>query len=268
MALTHTEVKPGVFHISDGRGNFCTLLAGETGAVLFDTMLGFDDLRSYVAELTPFEPTVVISHFHFDHMGGAHQFEKVYLHEAELPLMDLGYERIAVLTETLNADLTEMSACYTRRERMAVIEEGTVLDLGGMTAQVVHLPGHTAGSIGLLCRERELLLAADALSPQYCIFFTESLPLATSVDTMRKIKELPFTHFLSAHFDLLFDRSTLDKFETAMVLPENKKGMKYDYPTLPGERGRFFVSVINDPEIDQLIGIAVKEEDVPALQKS
>ncbi len=267
MALTHVEVKPNVFHITDGIGNFCTLLAGTTGAVLFDTMLGSDDLKGYVAALTPFAPTVIASHFHFDHLGGAYQFERVYLHPAEFPLLPLGRERIPVLTETLHADLSPMAVCYTDLDRLAPIGEGTVLDLGGLTAEVIHLPGHTAGSIGLLCRERGLLLAADALSPQYCIFFRESLPLARSAQTLEEIKKLPFDHFLSAHFDFLFPRSAVDKFRAAMDLPEKKKGMQYQYPLLPEEHGRFFVVNHMDDELGQLIGIVVKEEDVPALRK-
>ena len=31
--------------------------------------------------------------------------------------------------------------------------EGDVINLGGMTLEVVELPGHPAGSIGLYCRE-------------------------------------------------------------------------------------------------------------------
>ena len=62
MSLTHTEVRPGLFHIGDGRENFCTLIVGDTGAILFDTMLGFDDLKGYVAGLTDFEPMVMNIH--------------------------------------------------------------------------------------------------------------------------------------------------------------------------------------------------------------
>ena len=80
MSLTHQQLLPGVFHICDGRDNYCTLLAGETGAILFDTMMGFDDLRGYVRELTPFDPMVINSHCHFDHMGGNHQFDRVYMY--------------------------------------------------------------------------------------------------------------------------------------------------------------------------------------------
>lgn len=267
MSLTHKEVLPGVFHIGDGRGNFCTLLVGETGAILYDTMLGFDDLKGYVAALTGFGPMVINSHCHFDHAGGNHQFDRIYMSEEEFPLLELAHSRIPTLTQTLNADLSAMECCYTDRDRISAIEPGTVMDLGGMTVEVVALPGHTPGSIGLLCREHRLLLSGDALSPQYCIFFQESLPLAESKKTLDQILTLPMDHFLSSHFDILFPAKYVEIFRACLDLPGKKRGMDYGYPILPEEKGKFFVHTLNDPEIGQLIGVAVKEADAPLLTK-
>ncbi len=267
MSLFHKEIEDKIYHIGDGRGNFCTLIVGETGAILFDTMLGFDDLKGYVAELTSFEPMVINSHCHFDHAGGNHQFDRVYMSEGEFPLLDLAYSRIPTLTKTLEADLSAMECCYMDRDRIFPIEPGTVIDLGGKTVKVIALPGHTPGSIGLLCQEERLLLAGDALSPQYCIFFQESLPLEVNKQTIHGMWELPFDQFLSSHFDLVFDKDIIHKFEACFDLIGKKRGMDYLYQILPEERGRFFVLTINDPEINTLIGVAVKNSDVPPLTK-
>lgn len=267
MSLTHKEILPGIFHIGDGRGNFCTLLTGETGAILFDTMMGFDDLKSYVAGLTCFEPMVINSHCHFDHMGGNYQFDRVYMSEADFPLMELGHSRIPTLIKTLGADLSPMECCYTDWDRVSAIEPETVIDLGGRTVKVIALPGHTPGSIGLLCREDGLLLAGDALSPQYCIFFQESLPLEVSKQTIHGLWDVPFDHFLSSHFDLVFDKKIIHKFEACFDLIGKKRGMDYVYQILPEERGRFFVLTINNPEINTLIGVAVKNSEAGILTK-
>lgn len=265
MSLFHKEIREGLYHIGDGRGNFCTLIVGETGAVLYDTMMGFDDLKRYVAGLTAFEPMVINSHCHFDHAGGNHQFDRVYMSREEFPLLDLAYSRIPTLTQTLKADLSSMEVCYTDRERIFAIEPDTELDLGGRTIKVIALPGHTPGSIGLLCQEERILLAGDALSPQYCIFFRESLPLSVSKATMKMLWELPFDHFLSSHFERLFDKKIMHKFEACFDLVGKKRGMQYVYQILPEERGRFLVHTAQDPEIGELIGIVVKESDAAIL---
>lgn len=263
MSLFHNEVRPGLYHIGDGRGNFCTLITGKTGAILFDTMLGFDDLKGYVSGLTGFAPMVINSHSHFDHAGGNRQFDRVYMSRDELALLELGYSRLPVLTRTLDADLTPMECCYADRARIDVIEPDTVIDLGGRTVQVIALPGHTPGSLGLLCREDRILLAGDALSPQYCIFFRESLPLSVSRQTLHMLWDVPFDWFLSAHFETLFEKRVMEKFEACFDLVGKKRGMEYVYQTLPEERGRFFVLDPFDAETGQLIGIVVKESDVP-----
>ena len=267
MSLFHKEIGKGIYHIGDGRGNFCTLITGETGAILFDTMLGFDDLKGYVMELTRFEPMVINSHCHFDHAGGNHQFDRVHMSREEFPLLDLAYSRLPTLTQTLHADLSAMECCYTDRDRIASIEPETVIDLGGRTVKVLALPGHTPGSIGLLCQEDRLLLAGDALSPQYCIFFQESLPKEVSKATIHSLWDQPFDHFLSAHFEMMFPKRIMEKFEACFELVEKKRGMDYVYQILPEERGRFFVLTPKDPEIGQLIGVAVKDCEVPALTK-
>lgn len=267
MSLFHKEVRDGIYHIGDGRGNFCTLIVGETGAILFDTMLGFDDLKGYVAGLTDFEPMVINSHCHFDHMGGNWQFDRVYMNESDFPLMELGYSRIPTLTKTLEADLSRMECCYTDWDKVSNIEPETVIDLGGRTVKVIALPGHTPGCIGLLCQEKRLLLAGDALSPQYCIFFQESLPLDVSRQTIHSLWELPFDHFLSSHFDIVFHKDIIHKFEACFDLIGTKRGMDYVYQILPEERGRFFVLNIKDPEINTLIGVAVKNSEAGILTK-
>jgi len=210
---------------------------------------------------------VINSHCHFDHAGGNHQFDRVFMSREELPLLDLAHSRIPTLTQTLHADLSAMECCYTDRERISAIDPGMEFDLGGKTVKVIGLPGHTPGCIGLLCLEDRLLLAGDALSPQYFTFFEESLPLSASRETMKKLWELPFDHFLSSHFDMVFDKKVMEKFEACFDLGERKRGMEYVYPILPEQRGRFLVLTPQDPEIGQLIGIVLRDSDVPALAR-
>lgn len=48
--------------------------------------------------------------------------------------------------------------------RILPIEPGDVIDLGGLTVEVIHLPGHTQGSILLLLREDRVLFTGDAIN--------------------------------------------------------------------------------------------------------
>ena len=83
MAELHPQLKnirfsDRVIQITDSIGNACTLVTGSKKAILFDTMAGPCDLKSYVSTLTDLPLTVVCSHGHFDHISGSWQFEEVW----------------------------------------------------------------------------------------------------------------------------------------------------------------------------------------------
>ena len=262
MEFSCQEIMPGVRQIGDGQGNFCTLLTGSHSAVLFDTMTGLGDLRGFISDLCPAEPVVIVSHGHFDHVGGARQFDTVYMSEADLPLLDVGRSQIPILERTLGRELSEMADSFCP-QRYRPLCPGTVLDLGGMTVEAVDLSGHTAGSIGLLCRELRLLLAGDALSPQMCILFPESLPLEHYARQLDRAMELPFDHFLSAHFDFRFPKSVIENFRRCIPLVGRKRGMEYEFGPLPHIKGSLYVGELQNRETGQLICLIVKPDTPP-----
>lgn len=262
MEFSCKEIVPGVRQIGDGQDNFCTLLTGSQGAILFDTMTGLEDLKGFIEALCPMDLTVIVSHGHFDHVGGARQFSRVYIHPADLPLLDAGRGQIPILERTLGRELSGMADSF-RPERYGPIRPGQVLELGGMTVEVVGLSGHTPGSIGLLCRELRLLLAGDALSPQACILFPESLPLGHYAQMLERAGELPFDHFLSAHFDFLFPRHILENFRRCIPLVGRKRGMEYAFGPLPHIKGRLYVGELQNQETGQLICLITKPDTPP-----
>ena len=254
---THQEIVKGVFHIGDGRGNFCTLLSGKTGAILYDTMVGLDDLRGYAAQLTPFGPMVINSHCHFDHVGGNHQFECVYAGEADFPLLDVNLDYIPVLEETQGISLNHLHSSFEKK-RYRSLAPGTVIDLGELTVEVLALPGHTPGCLGLRCQESRLLLAGDALSPQACLFFPES-SWEDYTHTLDRLRDIPFDTFLLSHFDFLFSKKILEKFSACIGLVGKVRNREYIFPSVPSLRGRLYVLELMEPETHELIGIFTKE---------
>lgn len=254
---TVKQIMDGVFHIGDGRENFCTLLSGETAAILYDTMIGLEDLKEFVCRLTPFEPMVINSHCHFDHVGGNYQFDRVYMSSEDFPLLDIGRGHIPVLEETLGLQLSHMEKSFDKN-RVQAISPGTVIDLGGMTVEVLTLPGHTPGCTGLLCREHRLLLAGDAVSPQACLFFPES-SLYDYACTLNNLRDVPFDRFLLSHFDHLFEKSMIDKFAACIDLVGKAQWRNYVFPSIPSLHGRLYVLDLMDAETGELIGIFTKE---------
>lgn len=250
-----------LIHIEDSYDNCASLILGKRRAVLFDTTLGEGDLKSFVEGITSLPLTVINSHNHLDHIGGNCLFDTVYMNRRD---WDLASHIEKQLTLHPDETVSKMPYCLTSlrmENRLQDIEPGEELDLGGITLQVVDLKGHTPGSIGLLMKEKRILLAGDAFAPQACVFFPESLPLNEYRQTLKRTKDLPFDRFVLSHSKKLYPKKLLDRFIACCDLPGVAKGYPFRYSRIPSYTGRIYFLDYNDPDADGIVCIITKEDE-------
>lgn len=111
---------------------------------------------------------VVCTHVHFDHSGGAHNFENVFIHELDKPGLLNGRQ-----TETLNyvksthfsrRPYTGFAACSYKvpPTLCQALVDGEHISLGGgENLEIIHVPGHTKGSICIYYPARNALFSGD-----------------------------------------------------------------------------------------------------------
>lgn len=199
---TVTELEPGIWRIGNSMV-YMDLLVGTHHALLFDTGYGFGSLKDVVRSITDKPLYVVNSHGHVDHACGNEQFGGAYIHQLDMELAmehngrDMRMAELDTAEVPMDFDLEAYLVLGTGELKPA--GEGDTFDLGGMTLQVIHLPGHTAGSIGLWCPERKLLWVGDAMNCFVWLFLPEAQSLNTYIASLHKAAALPFTHMIQSH---------------------------------------------------------------------
>jgi glyoxylase-like metal-dependent hydrolase (beta-lactamase superfamily II) len=76
----------------------------------------------------------------------------------------MGYDiRAGLLTEVPSEGFCLAEHRLQATEATVLLGEGDVIDLGDRAFEVLHLPGHSPGSIGLFDRRNRLLFSGDAI---------------------------------------------------------------------------------------------------------
>lgn len=149
---------------------------GRDRDLLIDSGMGVVSLRRQVAILAERPILAVASHTHFDHIGAHHEFRERAVHEAEAdilaqPTRRATYADVYVKDATL-ADMFTMlppggyrSASYevTSAPATRMLADGDDIDLGDRHFQVIHLPGHSPGGIGLWEAATGTLFSGDTI---------------------------------------------------------------------------------------------------------
>lgn len=166
------EAEPGIFVIEEplhAERVKSYLIVGEQRAALIDTGMGVGDIAAVVHGLTDKPVTVLLSHAHWDHIGGNTAFAELLIHPAEADALTQGYgnDRLQrwFAPEQLSGPLPEGVSVETLSippsTATGFLNEGDIIDLGGRSLEVWHLPGHSSGGLVFIDRAQSVLFSTD-----------------------------------------------------------------------------------------------------------
>ncbi|HWL91246.1 MAG TPA: MBL fold metallo-hydrolase [Actinomycetota bacterium] len=182
---------------------------GRDRDLVVDTGNGIGDLRRELEPLVDDRPVVAVAtHDHFDHIGGLHAFDERWCHAAdaegirepdELALRRrdyrpgledeirwYGYEPPdCVITALPRHDFDVAGWRTPTTEPTRLLVEGNIVDLGDRTFEVLHVPGHTAGSIALWDPDGGLLFTGDTAALDDPLYAEDEDAFVSSLTRLR-----------------------------------------------------------------------------------
>jgi len=205
-------VRCNIWHV---RGRDCD--------ALIDTGMGIVSLAEAARDLFQKPVTAVATHIHFDHVGGFHEFDRRIIHRLEADQMadyrewatldgSALREEFAGFLEDPKSEVPDLLITAVPHEgyeaddyqvRSAAptrtVEEGDVVDLGDRSFEVLHLPGHSAGSMGLWEKATGTLFSGDAIYDSYLLDELPESDIAAYIQTMKRLRELPVNVVHAGH---------------------------------------------------------------------
>ena len=155
-------------------GVFMDLLIGSEQAMLIDTGYGYGNLPAAVRSITDKPLIIVNTHGHPDHACGNWQFtEPIWIHPSDLKpcqLYNTKEARKKAMPTQKPDDFLEDSYLNGGTGNLKFLTEGQTFDLGGLKLEVVALPGHTIGSVGILNRADREIFVGDAMNSALFLF--------------------------------------------------------------------------------------------------
>lgn len=200
-------------------------LRGRDRDLLVDTGTGVASLRDAARSLFERPLIAVATHTHYDHVGGMHEFPVRVVHQSEardlehprrgaagLRMRDFPPGFAKMLTDAgyvVNSEELITAYPYQGFDPAAyavppaaptrLVDEGDTIDLGDRAFEVLHLPGHSPGSIGLWHLPSGLLFSGDAIYDGPLLDELPDSNIEAYLATMERLRALPVTVVHAGH---------------------------------------------------------------------
>jgi len=192
---------------------------GRNFDLVVDTGMGLDPLKRWIMQDTDRPIKAVVTHSHFDHSGCLHEFDVRMGHRAESEVLanptnsstvfDGAWTRIGIIDLKQHPDFTADTYSIRAAPLTHFIDEGDVIDLGSKVFQVLHLPGHSPGSIGLWNLKSKTLFSGDALYDGELLDSLYHSDKQVYMQTLERIESLGVEVFHAGHYPSFGSRRML-----------------------------------------------------------
>jgi glyoxylase-like metal-dependent hydrolase (beta-lactamase superfamily II) len=177
---------------------------------------------------------VIMTHTHLDHLSCFPEIKdsipdiELWVHTLEAGPLETGDERAVYGMDVFKGmcqaqyNLTDGFFHFNVDRKLNNAE---LLELGGMLWEVLHIPGHSSGSIALYSKEMKALIPGDVVYADYAIgrFDLHGADPAQHMDSLNRLAELEVDILLPGHNRIMtsvpegYIRATAEQWESYLV---------------------------------------------------
>lgn len=200
---------------------------GRARDLLIDSGMGVVSLRNQVSILAERPVLAVASHTHFDHIGTHHEFEQRAVHAAEADILahptrantyaDYYVADDSIFTALPPGDWNAGRYDVQPAPAQILLAEGDTVDTGDRSFEVIHLPGHSPGSIALYESASGILFAGDVIYDGPLAYSADHAEeMRQYVASMKRVLALPVRIVHGGHYPS-FGRDRLSEIARAFL---------------------------------------------------
>lgn len=178
MAYEVIQIDAGTYRIEENGFVRFFVLEGEKEALMIDTGMQGDHVRELAERLTDKPLKLIVTHADRDHVGGNQDFDSFYMS---------GAEASNYYSKKAGAVAKPGEQSEKAEPTFIPVENGDVLDLGNRPIEIVTLPGHTPGSIGLLDVNNRVLISGDPIQDGTIYMFGVQREMHAYMASLRKL---------------------------------------------------------------------------------
>lgn len=177
---------------------------------------------------------IIMTHTHFDHISALLEIQKripwvqIWIHIDEANLLEKGDERAVYGMEIFQQVCQMEYKIKPRSFNLKVdrkIQGNEILNIGNMEWWVLHIPGHSLGSIGLYHPPEKIFISGDVIYSDYAIgrfdlFGADSKKLRESLIKLSKLDIkilLPGHNHIITNLEQNYVSKTLRQWESYLI---------------------------------------------------
>lgn len=221
MATT-VRINADTWRMEDGFVRFF-LLVGEERAVMIDSGMNCPDAAALAKTLSDKPVLLLNTHADGDHTSGTGGFREIRIHASD-------YFGCGLKDRFPDTALVK-------------IEDGDVIDPGNRPLKIIHIPGHTKGSVAILDEKNRVLYAGDTVQNGNIYLFGKHRCPEDYEASLEKLIEMSAQYdcIYASHGDFLLPGDYVSKVKAAWMQVQNGNAA-FDIVDLHGIKVKLFAA--------------------------